>query len=259
MLNMKELQQMKSKNGERGCLTIYLNTDQSSNDQCKGEWKIRLKNGLNKLEEYIEASEADALPTFKKLKKQAMKSIEDLQTQLSKSLVFIGTKQEWRLEKLQVPVENEFYWEEEPMLEQLKSLTEKYPLTGIIVIQKMYMGIVETKLGEVISEYSYDRDIENEDWKQYEGVAATERIASGANHRDQFDQRVEANQHRWLKELASLIEKRADQQRWQEIYLVGSEMSQEFRKYLLERKVRLIKKNLTNRKAHELVHEVLAS
>lgn len=36
-------------------LTVYLNTDRSDPDQQGGEWKIALKNGFNRLEEYLKA------------------------------------------------------------------------------------------------------------------------------------------------------------------------------------------------------------
>lgn len=47
-------------------LTIYLNTDRSDPNQQKGEWRIRLKNGLKRLEQYIIATgEEDQLKDIK--------------------------------------------------------------------------------------------------------------------------------------------------------------------------------------------------
>lgn len=62
----EELRQLRKQRCEGGCLTIYLNTDQSIRNQKKGEWKIRLKNGLKKLEEYIAASNKEELAAYKK-------------------------------------------------------------------------------------------------------------------------------------------------------------------------------------------------
>ncbi|WP_100407090.1 VLRF1 family aeRF1-type release factor [Bacillus solitudinis] len=261
MIEVKELQQLKEKTESKRYVTIYLNTDQSNMDQKKGEWKIRLKNGLKKLEEYIEASNSDELQAFKKIKKFALKEITDMQTSLPKSILFIGTTDgEWYVKELQVKVENDFSWEIEPNLTQLHQLEELYPVSGVLLIQKLNMLSVETVLGEITNEVSFAWDLETEDWRKYEGVAATERHASGANHRDQFEQRFEANQQRWYKELASLVEKEAKLRGWTSIYLVGApEILTEFSKHLTYKHVEKFKKNLTNFKSQEIVNEVLAS
>jgi hypothetical protein len=78
MTLLKELQQLKDQYCEEGVLTIFLNTDQTSNDQQKGEWKIRMKNGLKKLEEYNESSEQMHLHSYKKIKKKAISEINKL-------------------------------------------------------------------------------------------------------------------------------------------------------------------------------------
>lgn len=257
----KELQKLRDKQCAEGCLTIYLNTDQSSVDQKKGEWKIRLKNGLNKIEEYIQASSESELKSFKKLKKKASKEIPDMQTSLSRSLIFLGSADgEWEIKKLNVPVENEFRWENKPAIEQLEKIQQDYPKVGVLVIQKLDVFVIETSLGEVDREFAYSWDIEDEDWKEYEGIASADRTASGATHKDQYDQRFEANQQRWFKQLAQDIQKKAKEAGWQEIYVSGSnEAAGEFEKHLTFREVTVIPKNFTKIKGHEIVSEVLAS
>ncbi|TWI53591.1 VLRF1 family aeRF1-type release factor [Halalkalibacter nanhaiisediminis] len=261
MVLKKELQKLQTQICKEGYLTIYLNTDQSSGDQQKGEWKIRLKNGLKKLEEYIEVSEKENINAYKKLKKRVTSEIHDLQADMPKSVLVIASADgDWLLEKLQIRVENEFHWEKQPILEQLEKLQRKFPKSGILLVQKRDLSIIETSLGEVLEQLSYQWDLENEDWKQYEGVAATERVASGANHRDQFEQRFEANQQRWYKQLASVIQKKAKNKGWQKIYLVGPpELINEFEKYLTYDEIDKIKKNFNDLKPHEIVNDVVAS
>lgn len=261
MALLKELQELQGRTCEEGCLTMYLNTDQSSIDQQKGEWKIRLKNGLKKLEEYIEISESNNLAIYKKLKKRVISEVHDLQAEMPKSIVLIAAADGyWMLKKLQVRVENEFHWEKHPVLEQLKDIQNEFPKSGVLLIQKRDISTIETSLGEVNEELSYHWDLESEDWKQYEGVAASERIASSANHRDQYEQRFEANQHRWYKQLASIIQKQANNKGWNKIYLVGPpEQISEFEKHFSYENIEKVKKNFTNLKPHEVVSEVLAS
>ncbi|MFC0469780.1 VLRF1 family aeRF1-type release factor [Halalkalibacter kiskunsagensis] len=257
----KELEQLKEHDCKEGCLTIYLNTDQTSNDQQKGEWKIRLKNGLKKLEEYIHSSEHQNLAAYKKVKKQVQEEFNNLQLELPKSVVLIASATgKVLIKKLQISLENEFHWEKQPVLNQLERIQGQFPTEGIIFIQKEDIFTIETSLGEVKKELAYHLNFEDEDWKQYEGVAARERMASGANHRDKYQNRLEANQQRWYKTLAGTIEKEAKIRGWTAIYLVGQpDATSEFEKYLDYIKVKKINKNYHKFTSKELVGQVLAS
>ncbi|MFD2511967.1 VLRF1 family aeRF1-type release factor [Halalkalibacter alkalisediminis] len=145
-------------------------------------------------------------------------------------------------------------------LSAIRNHSKEYPQEGIIFIQKEGVFVIETSLGEVNNELGYDLDLENEDWKQYEGVAARERMASSANHRDKYDQRLEAIQQRWYKQLANELEKKAKDKGWQHIYLVGEqELISEFEKHMTFRNRSIIHKNYTRFSAKEIVSHVLAS
>ncbi|GAE25999.1 hypothetical protein JCM9140_2027 [Halalkalibacter wakoensis JCM 9140] len=120
--------------------------------------------------------------------------------------------------------------------------------------------MIETSLGEVLIERFYDLEIESEDWKQYEGVAASERMASRANHRDKFERRFEANQQRVFRSIATEIEKEAKRNKWSTIYLVGEDrLISEFEKQLQFTSVEKIKKNYNDLSPKEMVGQVLAS
>lgn len=254
----KDIKHFKQIHCEEGCLSIYLRTSLSSADQQKGEWKIRLKNGLKKLEEYIEASDNQPeLKAFKKVKKEAENQILDLSTQLPNSIVFIGSSNgDFHIRKLQVPVENDFRWERHPVVDQLESLEEKYPLSGIVMIKKTDVHSVETSLGEVVEEKHYSWDIEQEDWKEYIG-ARPQAETGAALHREQYSERFDANQQRWYKKIAKKIEKEAKNRHWETIHVVGSpDQTSEFAKQLSVSDVLIVKKNLAKMKSHEIVKEV---
>lgn len=257
----KELEQLKEQYCEKGILTIYLSTDQTSNDQQKGEWKIRLKNGLKRLEEYIQSSDEKNVKTYKTLKKKATEEILKLQTELPKSLVVLTFPSgELVVKRLQIKVENEFHWEKKPVIRQLENIQKEYPQEGIIFIQKEEVLVIKTSLTEVNSELGFDLEVDDEDWKQYEGVAASERMASSANHRDKYDQRIEALQQRWFKKLATILEKQAVEEGWQHIYLVGEpELVSEFKKHIAFPSRTVINKNYTKCSSKEIVNQVLVS
>ncbi|MCL7749121.1 VLRF1 family aeRF1-type release factor [Halalkalibacter alkaliphilus] len=258
---IKELRQFKNQSCNEGYLTIYLSTDQTSNDQQRGEWKIRLKNGLKKIEKYIEADNEATIKAYRHVKKKATEAIYAIQTELPKSIVLIASPNgDFFLRKLQIPVENTFYWDNEPKIEQLERLSKEYPTEGILFVQKEHVFMIETSLGEINIERLYNLEIEKEDWKQYDGIAASERMAKRANHRDKYEQRFEANQQRAFKDLANTIQKEADRNKWSTIYLVGEQgLTTEFEKQLLFPTVKIIDKNYKKFSSKEIVGQVLAS
>ncbi|WP_096201764.1 VLRF1 family aeRF1-type release factor [Bacillus sp. FJAT-45350] len=257
-----ELKQLRNFECERGVLSIYLNTSQSIHNKRKSEWRIRLKNGMKKLEEYIMASgDEEELKAFKKIKGKVNNVFRDKQTQLQNSVViFASLKDELLLVKhLQLDVENSFHWEKKPVLHQLEELAERYPKTGILLVQKQDVIALNVSLGELQGEYQYTWNLEEEDWRKKEGIAASERIASSANHRDEFEQRVEANFQRWMKSLAPKIDEQAKHNSWKGVYIVGQpEMTKTIEKYLRTKIIKSIPKNLYSKKSHQVVSEVYA-
>ena len=253
----ERIESLKSAYCEKGVLTIYLNTMRTNS-----EWKLRLKNGLKKLEEYIEArGNKTELKDYMKLKKQILKEIKDQQLNLQKSIVVFASvdKKIWELHHLQLKVENEFCWEEKPIIEQLADIQKQYPSRGIIVVQQKEVLAIDMSLGEVSDESYFTLDVEAEDWRKYEGTAATERKASGSNQKDRFEDRVDVQINRSLKGLAPIIDQLAKTKRWQGVYMVGQpELVEEVKKHIRTGLVKVIPKNLYNKSSHQIVGEVLA-
>ncbi|GAK03851.1 hypothetical protein JCM19037_2207 [Geomicrobium sp. JCM 19037] len=86
---MKHLQQVTN---DEGVLTIYLNTDFANQNQHRGEWKIRLKNGSKRLVEYAEKSEdKEQVKQLKRLLDEVETYIQDKQAEMQRSLVIIAS------------------------------------------------------------------------------------------------------------------------------------------------------------------------
>ena len=258
---VKQLQQVKDMYDEKGILTIYLSTDQTSNDQQKGEWKIRLKNGLKKLDEYNNLSSIENCKTFKNVQRKALDAIKSIQLELPRGIVLVAFPNgDIYLKKLQLQVENEFHWEKKPITKQLEKIKSNYPKEGILFLQKENVYMIETSLAEVTQEYRFELEVESNDWKQYEGLAARERKASGASHRDKFDQRLDANKLRWYKQLSDEINGKIKQNSIENLYLVGEkEIVSEFQKMLNIKKVTVIQKNYANLTSKQMIDQIVAS
>lgn len=215
------IQQLQEVSYKDKVLTIYLNTDRA---QCQnGSWKIRLKNGLKKLEEYIQLSETEQLKSFKKMKRKVEREIEGAKTKLQKGVIIFASLQDklFSVHYLQLPIETEFFWENKPELSQLKTIANNYPTSGVLIANDDELVLMHSELGQVEAISRLNFEAYTDDWRVFEGVAASERAASGANHRDQFQERYEANQKRWLRNMLPVVERIASKYNWKFVHIIG--------------------------------------
>ncbi|SFM03661.1 VLRF1 family aeRF1-type release factor [Salibacterium qingdaonense] len=255
-----ELKTYKQQEDQTGILTIYLNTDFADGSQHGGEWKIRLKNGLKHLKEYIETSGTkEEEKAYKKLADQANKEIYDQQMNLQKGFVFMASADgEFHVEKIvQVPVETAFHWESYPVVDQLEELQTEFPAVGILLVQKSDVVLIDAALGEVRDEKHFSWEVESEDWKQYKGNASSDRTSSGSTQVDEVQQRFEENRHRWYKQLAPVLDKEIKNRNLRGVYLIGSKESiEEVEEHLNSTIINKVTKNLISKPAHEILNIV---
>lgn len=241
-------------------LTLYLNTDLSQPDQQNGEWKIRLKNGFNRIQEYIENSgDQEELKQFQSIQKTVKNKIYEEERNLSRSFVIFATADEeiWFEEKLPVPVKTEFYWETSPVTDQFESLEKDYPFMGIVLVQKDEAAVLETELGVVTDKIHYTLDLDTDNWREHQGPQGSD-VTTGGHKKDEFNDRLKANRHRWLKNLVSKVEKKAGKRNWETLYLVGEKDEIEPLKTHFSKPVdKTVPRNLLNRQDQEILAEVL--
>lgn len=245
-------------------LSMYLNTDLADPEQQGGEWKIHFKNGMNNFEHYLqESGNKDELKKFRSLKEDLEKYVMDYERNLSKSLVvFASTDGElWFAQPIQMPVKTEFFWEDSPQIDQLKEIHNKFPKTGIILVQQENVKIIEAELGAVNDTDHYELDLNTEDWRQSVGPHhADSSMGSGGKspQKEQFDDRFRANQHRWYKSLAPKLDKKAKDNGWEEIYLVGNKEEAEDIHSNMNKEIKeLVPKNLLEHEETKVLEEVV--
>lgn len=257
---MEQVNALKSQYDETGILTIYLNTDAGDRGKQGQEWKIRLKNGLKRLKEYIEKSGSkEELKAFKSLADQVNQAITDQQRNFQKSYIYIATASgDVLVEKIvQAPVETSFHWEKEPVTDQLEQIQKTYPATGIVLMQKSEVLFIDAALGEIREEKRYNWEAESEDWREYKGNAPPERTASGTTQVDEVERRFDENRIRWYKKLAPLIDKEIKNRHLSGLYLVGSkEYLRDIEKHLGSKIMDTIPKNLISKPSHEVLNVV---
>lgn len=219
---IKELKNIQYEDPKK-VFSMYLNTDPKSPEQQKGEWKIHLKNALKDLADATKDSDShEEKNQSKTIREKIEKEVYGKEPELKRSMILFATADEdlWFSETLHIPVETEFHWENAPVLNQLESLEQSYPYTGIIVIQQDEATVLETEIGTLMDQTHYSLDMNTDDWREHQGPQGDD-FTQGGSKKDEYEDRVEANQQRWFKSLVSTLEKKAKDKGWEQIYLVG--------------------------------------
>lgn len=243
--------------------TMYLNTDPSDPDQQGGKWKIHLKNGLHNFERYLQEDEnKEELKQFQNIKKKVERYIFDHEQHLKRSVVIFATADEeiWFAERLQIRVKSEFYWEASPVLDQLDALVKEYPKAGIILAQHDVVKVIETSLNEVGENFSYELDLDTEDWKEKVGPRKgfhSSGLGSRNAQIDNFKARFEANKHRWYKDVAAKLDKQAKDCGWEKIYIVGEkDVSHELDVAMNKKVDEIVHKNMVDQETSKVIHAI---
>ncbi|MFC5602249.1 VLRF1 family aeRF1-type release factor [Sporosarcina koreensis] len=257
----EELKKLKEFECDSRCvLSVYLNTNPADPEQQNGAWRIHLKNGLKRLDEYLEASQDEKeMKAYKKLKEKVTKEIEGNQNDLNKGVVIFASEDPelWSVHYVQVQVKTSFHWEDHPVIEEMEYMLKAYPEAGIIMPSFGEVRILDTAMGFVNGERTYEFDSGLEVWKEQKGVRSSISRSTGGNHSDGFDDRLKENLERFYKEMGIIVEKMRKERNWKELYVVGeAELANSFAKTLRTKPNNSIYKNLNNFEPSKVLQQV---
>lgn len=261
MININELNKLEDEKREspNNVFTMYLNTDPSDPDQQGGKWKINLKNGLQKFEHYLKQDNNDEeIKNFKVIKEKVQDFISQNELNLQRGIFIVATADEsiWVAEIVQVRLKSEFFLEERPALYQIQSLIKEFPKSGIILVRKNIIKIIESVMNEVTDTTYFELNLETENWHRKTGELAG---GPGAAKilTDNFDARYEANQQRWYKSIAPKLDKHAKDQEWEQIIIVGEgEATQIVKDHMNKPIDHIINKNMLEHSDSKVMKEV---
>lgn len=261
MININELNKLEDEKREspNNVFTMYLNTDPSDPDQQGGKWKINLKNGLQKFEQYLKQDNNDEeIKNFKVIKEKVQDFISQNELNLQRGIFIVATADEsiWVAEIVQVRLKSEFFLEERPALYQIQSLIKEFPKSGIILVRKNIIKIIESVMNEVTDTTYFELNLETENWHRKTGELAG---GPGAAKilTDNFDARYEANQQRWYKSIAPKLDKHAKDQEWEQIIIVGEgEATQIVKDHMNKPIDHIINKNMLEHSDSKVMKEV---
>lgn len=240
--------------------SMYLNTDPRDPEQQNGKWKIHLKKALNDLAESTKKSEShEEKNQAKTIINKVEQEVLDKEKDMHRGMILFATADEdlWFSKTIHIPVKTEFHWDNASALEQLENLEKSYPYTGIIVVQQYEVLVVETEVGSFIDKTHYTLNLDTDDWREHQGPQGDDLTQGGAK-RDEFNERVKANQQRWFKSLVSTLEKKATNKGWKQLYLVGEKDEIEPLKSYFNKNIdKTIPRNLLNWNTSKILEAVL--
>src|SRR5699024_228492 len=262
MLLKQQIEELKNKTFDepQKVYSMYLNTDPRDPEQQNGKWKIKLKKSLQDLAETTKKSDShEEKNQAKSMIEKVEQEVYDREPDMQCSFVFFGTADEelWFSKMLHIPVETELHWEYQSNVAQLEKLEEAYPYTGVVVMQQDSVLAIETEAGTILDKTLYTLDLNTDDWREHEGPQGDDLTQGGAK-RDEFNERVKANQQRWYKSLASRLEKKGKKHGWKQMYLVGEKDELErIRPYFQKPIDKMVNKNILNWNVSHILAEAL--
>ena len=256
-----ELQELKDFQSDSRCvLSVYLNTNPADPEQQKGAWRIHLKSGLKRIEEYLTLSKDEVeLNKYKSIKEKVMTEIEHNKFELSKGVVIFGSgdPELWSVHYVQVPVKTSFHWEKQPIIEELTYMLKAYPESGIVLPSFGEVRILDTAMGIVFDEMTFEFDSGLEVWKEQGGANPTQTRGPGGGKKDEVDDRLRENLERFYKDMGAVVERLIKERKWKEVNVMGeAELANSFAKVLREKPKSIVHKNMNNRSASKILSEV---
>jgi len=262
MLLENRMQEIKSlfNEGSEKVFTLYLNVDIRDPEQQGDKWKIKLKHFLDELTERAQQSGNHEEKKEAKLVRDKVEDYMNIKAgEFKRGFVLFTTAKEdaWLSMDVNIPVTSEFAWDNQAQLTQLQKLQNNYPYTGILVLQKDQAQLIETELKETLHTDYYQLDLKENDWRLHEGPQGDDRTTGGIK-RDEYDDRVQANQERWLKNLAQKVQKKAKDKDWQAFYLAGEKQEvEQMRNYFTRNIDKVVPLNLLGRAPNDIVEEII--
>lgn len=257
----KELQTLKEYHCDDRCvLSVYLNTNPGDPEQLNGAWRIHLKTGLKRIDEYLTASNDEKeLKAFNKLKKKIEIEVGNHKNELSKGVVIFAAvdPELWSVHYVQVPVKTSFHWENQPMTEEMEYMYKAYPEAGIILPSFGEVRILDTAMGSVIDEATYIFDPNLQGWGKRKKSDDSDEIVTGSTRDDNIEPRLRENLQRFYKGIVEIVEKLKKERGWQQIHVSGeADHANAFAETLREKPASCIYKNLNNSKPSDVIHQV---
>lgn len=206
-------------------LSIYLNIDPSSSDGGRAPSLIWLKTAFKDLNEKIEPSKKDYLEAIE----DEAKSLIEGTLFKNKSIILFMNKEIKELLPSQAAVENEISFGK-PNLGQFIWIIEEYRPFGVLLVDSSKVEIYKVYLNKIEKIKSFNLDLDTSDWRKQRLMppsspreGPTRGSVGGGDRVEAYEDRIEANQLRFMKNTISYFNSIVKEHSIREFVLSGSE------------------------------------
>lgn len=249
---------------EAGILTVYVHLDPGDRGRA---WRIALREQLHRLEEQTEphaerrAFEAAANEVLERFPENG--APPDGRGHVG--FVELAEKHPtalWRSMQLG-PRRTEVVRSERPYVRPLVELFAEGPHVGVALVSGDRVRLLDWSLGAIHELEDWEITLFSSDWRERKAERAIpgQGTRTSASGRDQFDQRLDANRRRFLREVGALVAQEQSRRAWRHLIAFGSEdLSHELAEGLGDRppRLRVVRHDLVTAKEAQVAERVQA-
>lgn len=213
MLTQSELTHLLNIDGhpESPILSIYLDIDQSNMSNVNRAFEVALKNVLTECERKIPD---DSKRTFREDMKKVLEVVANYAPQKKTLVIFCDASEGllWQ-RNLHVPIATHCHWERRPQLRPLIEAHDEYQRYGLILTDRAHARLFTFVFGEI---EEHKEALAEGDVKRFD--------ASGSDHllsQSTFQRSADEHAKSHLKNVAALMERLAEEQRFDRLILAG--------------------------------------
>lgn len=216
---------------ETNVLTVYLDVDPTKpeNQRAIPAFGIWLKNALQALSADLPDEQSSGFD-------RAVSRVSDCvkyYLRAGKGLIVFAGEDLWKAFDLPLPVTNEVHWGR-PHLPQLLWLLDEYEGYGVVLADSETARFFTVYLGTIFERKEMVLSLDTSDWKEKDQVAPSfpeyERI--GGSHRNAFEDRLDEQIQRFLREVAQSTEGFVSKEDLEQLFLAGTDAVHELERLL---------------------------
>lgn len=211
-----------------GVLSIFVGITPERAAEPRPGWPIAIRNDLRALRQRVK--ETGPHEHWVALSERIEKLESELERLLDASRhgrgrALFATVSDDRTETvaIQVPFEDRVVFDRSAYVRPLVAVYDEGRPAGIAVVYNRGVRLLEWRVGEAEELFHEVFTIAGRDWREHSGPAPAQPLDTrpGGHRRDRYEERVDENRNRFLREQARAVADRANRRSWDRLVVAG--------------------------------------